>query len=72
MGGGVVELLAAVMTARYDFVIVDDDRPHRNFTHPVGLSGQAQSLFHVIFVAFGTEHSPKIGPRSTRGEALWA
>ena len=54
--GGIVQLLAAVMTARYDFVIVDDDRPHRDFTHPVGLSGQAQSLFHEIIIAFGTEH----------------
>lgn len=70
MGGGIVELLAAVMTACNDFVIVDDDRPYRDFTHPVGLSGQAQGLFHEIFIAIGTEHSPKIGPRPTRGEAL--
>ena len=69
---GIVQLLAAVMTARNDFVLVDDDRSHRDFTHPVGLSGQAQGLFHEIFIAIGNEHSSKIGPRPTRGEALWA
>lgn len=52
----VVELLATVMTPPDNFTTVDNDGPHRYFAHAVGLPRQAQSLFHVIFVAFGTEH----------------
>lgn len=56
MSRGVVELLTTVVTPSDDFAFVDNDRPDRNFTHAIGLPRQAQGLFHVIFVTFGTEH----------------
>jgi len=56
MSCGVVELLATVMTPSDYFATVDNDRPDGNFAHAIGLPRQAQGLFHVIFVAFGTEH----------------